>query len=272
MSVSPVEAPPLRLMDYSPIMSTVSTDRHDRVLIVRIEREERRNAINRETAEGIEAALNLLDDDPDLRVGIITGTPSIFCAGTDIRERADLRMPRGGEYGVIRRRRNKPLIAAVEGYALGGGFEIALACDLIVASATAQFGLPETKRGLVATSGALFRAPRVLPINVARELLITGRTLDPERAKDLGVVNAVTAEGKALDEALVMAAEICESSPTSVSLSLKAIDALYADADAVGWEVTDDAKDAVLRSPDIAEGLDAFASRRTPRWSGLPPA
>lgn len=205
-------------------MSTVSTERHDRVLIVRIEREERRNAINRETAEGIEAALNLLDDDPDLWVGIITGTSNIFCAGTDIRERADLRMPRGGEYGVIRRRRNKPLIAAVEGYALGGGFEIALACDLIVASATAQFGLPETKRGLVATSGALFRAPRALPINVARELLITGRTLDPERAKDLGVVNAVTAPGKALDEALVMAAEICESSPTSVSLSLKAIE------------------------------------------------
>jgi enoyl-CoA hydratase/carnithine racemase len=180
-------------------------------------------------------------------------------------------MPRGGEYGVIRRQRNKPLIAAVEGYALGGGFEIALACDLIVASATAQFGLPETKRGLVATSGALFRAPRALPINVARELLITGRTLDPDRAKDLGVVNAVTAPGKALDEALVMAAEICESSPTSVSLSLKAIDALYAEADTAGWTITDDAKDAVLRSPDIAEGLDAFASRRTPQWSGLPP-
>lgn len=252
-------------------MSTVSTERHDRVLIVRIEREERRNAINRETAEGIEAALNLLDDDPALWVGIITGTPNIFCAGTDIRERADLRMPRGGEYGVIRRQRNKPLIAAVEGYALGGGFEIALACDLIVASATAQFGLPETKRGLVATSGALFRAPRALPINVARELLITGRTLDPDRAKDLGVVNAVTAPGKALDEALVMAAEICESSPTSVSLSLKAIDALYAEADTAGWTITDDAKDAVLRSPDIAEGLDALASRRTPQWSGLPP-
>ncbi|MDI9919223.1 enoyl-CoA hydratase-related protein, partial [Rhodococcus sp. IEGM 1379] len=100
-------------------MSTVTSGRQGRVLIVRIEREERRNAINRETAEGIETALDLLEDDPELWVGIITGTPTVFCAGTDIRERADLRMPRGGEYGIIRRQRNKPLIAAVEGYALG---------------------------------------------------------------------------------------------------------------------------------------------------------
>lgn len=249
-------------------MSTVSADRHGRVLIVRIEREERRNAIDRETAEGIEAALDLLDDDPSLRAGIITGTSDIFCAGTDIRERADLRMPRGGEYGVIRRQRNKPLIAAVEGYALGGGFEIALACDLIVASRTAQFGLPEARRGLVATSGALFRAPRALPLNVARELLITGRTLDPERAHALGVVNVVTEPGAALAEAMEMAEEICASSPTSISSSLTAINALYADADALGWAVTDDAKDEVLRSPDFAEGLEAFAQRRAPQWRG----
>ncbi|MDI9919299.1 enoyl-CoA hydratase-related protein, partial [Rhodococcus sp. IEGM 1379] len=170
-----------------------------------------------------------------------------------------------------RRQRNKPLIAAVEGYALGGGFEIALACDLIVASRTAQFGLPETRRGLVATSGALFRAPRALPVNVARELLITGRTLDPERALNLGVVNAVTEPGKALDEALVMASEICESSPTSVSLSLKSVNALYTEGDTLGWTVTDTARAAILRSPDIAEGLDAFANRRTPNWSGLSP-
>lgn len=258
-------------MDYSPIMSTVTSERQGRVLIVRIEREERRNAINRETAEGIETALNLLEDDPELWVGIITGTPTVFCAGTDIRERADLRMPRGGEYGVIRRQRNKPLIAAVEGYALGGGFEIALACDLIVASRTAQFGLPETRRGLVATSGALFRAPRALPVNVARELLITGRTLDPERALNLGVVNTLTEPGKALDEALVMASEICESSPTSVSLSLKSVNALYTEDDIRGWTVTDTARDTILQSPDITEGLDAFANRRTPNWSGLSP-
>lgn len=256
-------------MHYSPIMSTVSSERHGRILVIRIEREERRNAINRETAEGIETALDLLEDDPQLWVGIITGTTTVFCAGTDIRERADLRMPRGGEYGVIRRQRNKPLIAAVEGYALGGGFEIALACDLIVASRTAQFGLPETRRGLVATSGALFRAPRALPLNVARELLITGRTLDPERALNLGVVNAVTEPGKALEEALVMASEICESSPTSVSLSLKSINTWYSDGDSLGWTVTDSARDAILRSPDIAEGLDAFAHRRTPQWNDL---
>lgn len=218
-------------MDGTP---TVSWERQGRVLVVRIERESRRNAIDRETAEGLEAAFDLLGDDPELWAGVLTGTPTVFSAGTDIRERADLRMPRGGEYGLIRRVRSKPLIAAVEGYALGGGFELALACDLIVASAAARFGLPEVRRGLVASSGALFRAPRALPVNVARELLITGRTLDAQQAYHLGVVNAVTEPGAALREALVMADEICDASPVAVRESLRAVQALGAAADVPG--------------------------------------
>ncbi|WP_137723027.1 enoyl-CoA hydratase-related protein [Prescottella subtropica] len=247
---------------------TVRYERDGRILVVRIEREERRNAIDRATAEGLEEAFDLLDDDPDLWAGIVTGTPRVFSAGTDIRERADLRMPRGGEYGIVRRRRSTPLIAAVEGYALGGGFEIALACDLIVASGTATFGLPETRRGLVATSGALFRAPRALPLNVARELLITGRTLTADRAYGLGVVNEVAAPGAALDAALVMAREICEAAPVSVRESLRALDAQITADDERGWDVTADALRTVLASEDFRTGLEAFAQRRTPQWRG----
>lgn len=247
---------------------TVRYERQGRVLVVRIEREERRNAIDRETAEGLEEAFDLLDDDEDLWVGVVTGTTRVFSAGTDIRERADLRMPRGGEYGVIRRRRVKPLIAAVEGYALGGGFEIVLACDLVVAARTAEFGLPEARRGLVASSGALFRAPRALPVNVARELLVTGRTLSAERAFTLGVVNEVADQGEALAAALAMALEICEASPVAVRESLRALDAQASAEDARGWEVTADALGVVLESEDFRAGIEAFAQRSRPVWSG----
>jgi len=247
---------------------TVKYERDGRVLVVRIEREERRNAIDRETAEGLEEAFDLLDDDGELWVGVVTGTERVFSAGTDIRERADLRMPRGGEYGIIRRKRVKPLIAAVEGYALGGGFEIALACDLVVASRSAEFGLPEARRGLVASSGALFRAPRALPVNVARELLITGRTLSAERAFGLGVVSEVTDPGGALEGAMRMAREVCEASPVSVRESLRALDALTAGDDAHGWEATADALRVVLDSEDFRTGIEAFASRQEPVWRG----
>src|SRR5439155_16528626 len=139
------------------------------------------NAVDAVLAAGIDDALNRLEDDPALRVGILTSTPTVFSAGTDMYDPGEKRTARGGEYGVIRRVRRKPLIAAVEGYAVGGGFEIVLSCDLVVASTTARFGLPETLRGLVATSGALFRAPRALPLNVATELLLTGAMLDADR-------------------------------------------------------------------------------------------
>ncbi len=184
---------------------------HERVLVVRIEREEKRNAIDQAIADGIGAALDRLDDDPDLWVGIVTGTPTVFSAGSDLASSRDgsARTERGGEYGVIRRDREKPLIAAVEGPALGGGFEIVLACDLVVAARTASFGLPEVKRGLVPTCGGLFRTPRALPLNVAKEMLLTGDRLSPERAYALGLVNVVSEPGEAVAGALALAARIC---------------------------------------------------------------
>ncbi|MFX1787210.1 enoyl-CoA hydratase-related protein [Prescottella equi] len=247
---------------------TVVEERHGRVLVIRLDREAKRNAIDRATAEGIDAALNRLDDDKDLWVGVITGTERIFCAGTDLSAQVDLKTERGGEYGIIRRVRETPLIAAVEGPALGGGLEIALACDMVVASSTARFGLPEARRGLVATSGALFRAARALPPNVARELLVAGRTLDADRAHQLGLVNELAEAGRALERALVLAEDVCLSSPMSARETLRALRTLTDAEDALGWTATDTAIEAFLASEDMKEGISAFFEKRAPQWRG----
>jgi len=245
----------------------VRYERRGRVLVVRIKREARRNAIDRATAAGIDEALNLLDDDDELWAGVITGTTAVFSAGTDLKDGSG-RTERGGEYGVIRRRRNKPLIAAVEGLAFGGGFEVALACDLVVASRTARFALPESRRGVVASSGALFRAMRALPLNVARELLITGTVLDADRGYQIGFVNRVTDPGQALAVALELAGDVCASSPVSVAASLAAIAAQHDAGDRAGWEATAEAVERVTASEDMREGITAFFEKRPPRWSG----
>ena len=247
--------------------ATVRRERRGRVLVVRIEREAKRNAIDQATADGIDAALNLLDDDDGLRAGVITGTTTVFSAGTDLKDGGG-RTARGGEYGLIRRRRVKPLIAAVEGPAFGGGFEIALACDLVVAARTARFALPESRRGVVASSGALFRAMRALPLNVARELLITGAVLDADRGYQLGFVNRVTDPGQALAVALELAEDICASSPVSVAASLAALAAQHDAADAAGWAATASAVERVTASDDLREGVAAFFEKRPPRWTG----
>jgi enoyl-CoA hydratase len=247
---------------------TVTAEERGRILLVRIEREEKRNAIDVETALGIDAALNRLDDEPDLWGGVLTGTDAVFSAGTDLRSGAGARTERGGEYGLIRRRRAKPLIAAVEGAALGGGFEIVLACDLVVASTTARFGLPETRRGVIATSGALFRAMRLLPLNLARELLLTGATIGAQRAHQVGLVNRVTPPGGAIEAALRLAEQIVQSSPTSVRATLAALQEQVDEADARGWRATEAALARVSASADAREGIDAFLAKRPPRWMG----
>lgn len=157
---------------------SVECARQGPILVISLQREEKRNAIDEEMALGIDGALNDLEDDDELWVGIITGTSTVFSAGTDLRVGSGPGTERGGPYGIIRRRRSKPLIAAVEGAALGGGMEIVLACDLVVASTTATFGLPEVRRGLLALYGGVFRSARSLPLNVAREIVLTGDPID----------------------------------------------------------------------------------------------
>jgi enoyl-CoA hydratase len=247
---------------------TVTTQVLDRVLVVRIDRESKRNAINAEVTAGIDAALDRLDDDAGLWVGVLAGTAAVFSAGTDLRDGPGEPTERGGEYGLVRRRRAKPLVAAVEGVAFGGGFELALACDLVVASTTARFALPETRRGLVATSGALFRVTRALPLHVAKELLIAGAELSAERAHSLGLVNRVTEPGHALEGALALAAEICASSPVAVRATLRALAAQTDEQDVRGWAATLAAVETVAGSADLEEGVAAFLARRPPRWQG----
>jgi enoyl-CoA hydratase/carnithine racemase len=246
----------------------VSAERSGRILVVRMCRENKRNAIDRALADELDAAFAVLDDDTELWAGVLTGSGGVFSAGSDLTSGGDYWTERGGEYGLIRRRRKKPLIAAVEGPALGGGFELVLACDLVVASRTARFGLPEVRRGLVPTCAGLFRGPRALPVNIARELVLTGEPIDADRAYATGLVNRVTDPGEAVAEAVALAERICANAPVAVQSSLTAINEHLAETDSLGWRLTDDAKAAIAATADHREGLAAFLEKRPPRWTG----
>ena len=246
----------------------VVTERRGRVLITRLERAEKRNAMNGEMTRGLDAALSQLDDDPELWVGVLTGTESVFSAGSDLRDGMHNDTERGGPYGVIRRKREKPLIAAVEGVAFGGGFEIVLACDLVVAARGASFALPEVKRNLIALYGGIFRAAHALPLNVARELVLTGDALSAERAERLGLVNTLCEDGRACERALELAERICANGPIAVRESLKVINRSLDAGDALAWRLSADATAAIGRAEDTREGVAAFLEKRPPRWTG----
>lgn len=246
----------------------VTTERDGRVLIIRMNRPSKRNAIDAEMTAGLDAAMDLLDDDPDLWAGILAGTDDVFSAGTDLAAGPGVPTPRGGEYGVARRRRSTPLVAAVEGMALGGGFELVLACDLVVAARTSRFGLPEVRLGLVANCGGLFRGPRLLPVNVARELLLTGDPISAERAWSLGLVNVLTDAGGAVAGALDLAHRICANAPTAIRASMRALDAVLGADDEAGWAETEASWEAATGAGDSIEGVQAFLGRRAPRWTG----
>jgi enoyl-CoA hydratase/carnithine racemase len=244
----------------------VRTELRGHVLVVTIDRYRRRNAIDRATADGLDAAFNRMDDDPEVRCGILTGE-GVFSAGSDLTANGDYVTERGGEYGLIRRQRHTPLIAAVEGLALGGGLELVLACDLVVSARDARFGLPEVTIGLVPTCGGLFRGPRALPHNVARELILTGDPVPAPRAHELGLVNRLTEPGEALAGALELAGRITRNAPVAVRECLAATQRAIGSDDA-GWAATDAAAATVRASEDAAEGVAAFLGKRAPVWTG----
>jgi enoyl-CoA hydratase/carnithine racemase len=250
------------------VSELVTTRRDGRVLVVTMARESKRNAVDRALADAIDAALNELDDDPELWVGVLTGGPAFFSAGSDLTSGGDYDTPRGGEYGIIRRMRRKPLIAAVEGFALGGGMEIVMACDLVVAARDARFGLPEVTIGVIPTCAGLFRGLRALPLNLARELILTGEPIGAERAYAAGFVNRVVDPGGALDAAIALAQRIARNAPLSVQACLAAIEQQLAPAAELGWAATDRAKAAILGSADSAEGVASFLEKRPPQWRG----
>lgn len=246
----------------------VRVEREGAVQVLTMDRPERRNAFDGAMTQALDAALNEFEDDDSVRAAVLTGGPDFFSAGTDIRVWAGEPTERGGPYGIAKRRLGKPLIAAVEGAAVGGGFEIALATTMIVASRTAYFSLPEVGLGLVAECGGLFRAPRALPLNVAREMLLTGERLPAQRAYDLGLVNRLTEPGAAVDEAVAIAERIAGHAPVAVRETLRAVEAAYPANDDSRWIDTATAKEGARASADAAEGVAAFLAKRPPRWSG----
>jgi enoyl-CoA hydratase/carnithine racemase len=246
----------------------VGQRRDGRVLIISMERAAKRNAVDRAMADALDDALNVLDDDDQLWAGVLTGGPDVFSAGSDLRAGGDYVTSRGGEYGIIRRRRRKPLIAAVEGPALGGGLEIVLACDLVVAARTARFGLPEVRIGVVPTCAGLFRAPRAWPLNMARQLILTGQPIDAPRAYEVGFVNVLTESGEALGGAVALAQQLCANAPVSVQACLTAVNDILAADDELGWQQTGLALHAAAGSDDAREGVAAFLEKRPPVWLG----
>jgi enoyl-CoA hydratase len=253
-------------MGPSPALVRRRRDGH--VLVIALDRPEKRNAVDRVMADQLDEALNELDDDQDLWAGILTGTSEMFSAGSDLTSGGDYVTERGGEYGIIRRQRRKPLVAAVEGFALGGGLEIVLCCDMVVASSEARFGLPEVSIGVIPTCAGLFRGPRALPRHVARQLILTGRPLDAARAYELGLVNLLTPPGQAEKRALELAQQICTNAPVSVQACLGALNELETEADSHGWAATNEAIGTVMRSTDSREGVTAFLEKRPPVWTG----
>jgi len=239
-------------------------------LVIAINRPAQRNAVTQEVSLAIAAALNCLDEDDALRVGILTGRGGYFCAGMDLKAFVSGQRPElknRGFGGLTERGPAKPLIAAVEGFALAGGFELALACDLIVAAEGATFGLPEVRRGLVAGSGGLVRLPRRIPRAIAMQYSLTGEPMDAATARQWGLVNEICADGEALAYALKLAERIAVNAPLAVSMSKRIID----ESSEWSWEEVWDKQrplvDLIVASEDATEGSLAFTEKRPAAWT-----
>ena len=247
------------------------TERRGQVLVVTLNRPEARNAVDLRVAEGVAAALDALDADPDLRVGVLTGAGGTFSAGMDLKAflRGELPVIEDrGFAGITNRAARKPLIAAVEGFAYGGGFEIVLSCDLVAAADDARFGIPEARRGLIAGAGGLIRLPKRLPYHVAMELALTGEPLTAGRAADLGLVNRLARPGGALDAALALADQVIRCAPLACAASKTIINGTGDWTEEEAWVRQSELAAKVLTSADAREGARAFAERRDPVWCG----
>jgi enoyl-CoA hydratase len=254
-------------------MAVVESEKRDRVAIVTLNRPEARNAVNRELAEAMEAILDDLEADNAITVVIVTGAGSTFCAGADLKQVAkgrggDLTTKRGGFGGIVTRNYPKPIIAAVNGPALAGGFEIVLSCDLVVAADHAQFGLPEVKRGLFAAAGGLIRLPKRVPLALATEIAITGDPIGADRALQLGLVNRMVPGDQVVDEALALAGRISANGPLAVRNTLKMVHEALDLTEAEAWPRNYELAIEVFSSPDSIEGATAFAEKREPKWTG----
>ena len=248
----------------------LTTREEDGVLVITMNRPEARNAMNKAVAEGIGAALDRLDAEPALRVAVLTGAGGTFCSGMDLKGflRGESPVVEGrGFGGLVLKPPMKPLIAAVDGYALAGGLELMIACDLVVANTAAKFGIPEAKRGLAAGAGGLMRLPDQIPYRVALELALTGNFIDAERAMALGLINRIT-DGPAIEGAMALAREITDNGPAAVRVSKQVMSESRGWPLDERWERQGRLLPEVFKSPDAREGAAAFAEKRKPNWTG----
>ncbi len=249
----------------------VLTERRERVLVITINRPEQRNAVNAAVAAGIAAALDQLDGDPELSLGVLTGAGKGFCAGMDLKAFVAGESPYAddrGFAGITQRAAVKPLIAAVEGFAVAGGLEVALSCDLIVAARGARLGVPEVKRSLVAAAGALLRLPRALPRNVAMEMALTGDPITAERAYEFGLVNRLAEPGQALETALELANAVAVNGPLALAATKRVLVESIDWTDAEFFSRQAEIVGPVMASEDAREGSIAFTEKRAPVWKG----
>jgi enoyl-CoA hydratase len=251
--------------------AVVLTEQRGSVLLITLNRPEVRNAVNAALAEGIAKALDRLDGDEALSVGVLTGAGGFFCAGMDLGAFVKGESPWYGDRGfagIAQRSAEKPLIAAIEGFAVAGGMEIALACDLIVAAEGAKMGIPEVKRSLVAAGGALLRLPRRMPYHVVMELALTGDPFPAERFHEMGLVNRIATPGSAVDEALELAAALAKNGPLALVAAKRILREQFDWSSAEMWAKQGEISGPVMTSEDAKEGASAFKEKRDPVWKG----
>jgi enoyl-CoA hydratase len=251
--------------------SAVLVERRGNVLVITINRPEVRNAVNGAVAEGIAGALDELDGDDGLSVGVLTGAGGFFCAGMDLGAFVKGESPWYGDRGfagIAQRSADKPLIAAIEGFAVAGGMEIALACDLIVAAKGAKLGIPEAKRSLIAAGGALLRLPKRMPYHVVMELALTGDPFLAERFHELGLINRLAEPGSAVDVALELAAQLAKNGPLALIASKRILQEQYDWSSEEMWAKQGEISGPVMTSEDAKEGASAFKEKREPAWKG----
>ncbi len=252
-------------------MALVEIERRGSIALLTLNRPEARNAISPEVSHAMAGLLDTIEADDDLRAVVLTGAGDVFSAGADLKVVAqgrgmDIARGKGGFAGIVNRDFPKPVIAAVNGPALAGGFEIVLSCDLVVAADFARFGIPEVQRGLMAAAGGLIRLPKRVPLGIALELAMSGDPIDAQRALALGLVNRVVASGDVLDVACALADRIGENSPVAVRLSRQLVREAAEMPEADGWQRTNELAVQVFASGDAVEGATAFAEKRKPRW------